>query len=503
MHRHKILITISVMSATVMQVLDTTIVNVALPDMQGSFSANPDEISWVLTSYLVSSAIFMPLTGFFADRLGRKSYLILSIIGFTIASMLCGMSTNITEIVIFRLLQGIFGASLVPLSQAIMADTYPLHERGKAMAIWGMGVMIGPILGPTLGGYLTEYFNWRWNFYINLPVGIISATLAWYFIDETDKVPRTLDWKGLGLLAMGIGALQFTLDRGNQEDWLESNMICVAAFLSFVGLVGFIYYSIYVTKNSIFNLEIFKDRNFCAASTIMAFLGLGLFGAMVIQPIMLSSLFDYPALTIGLIMAPRGIASLFTMFIVGRTIHIFSHRSFILVGITLSMLGNYAATNYNLQMDLFWIIWPIVLQGLGIGLIFIPLSTQCLSTLAQHHINDAAGLFSLMRTIGFSAGISIVVTYFTRQGQVGWNQLGGYLNPYNPNLHAYLQPLHLHHNDMLGAQVLARELARQAQMQAVVNVFYLITVVFLLMIPLVFLLDNKRPVNLTDLAVEV
>jgi len=503
MYKNKFLITVTVMSATIMQSLDTTIVNVALPDMQGTFSANPDEISWVLTSYLVASAIFMPLTGFLTDRLGRKRYLILSIIGFTIASILCGAALNLAEIVLCRLLQGIFGAGLIPLSQAIMADTYPPEQRGKAMAIWGMGVMIGPILGPTLGGYLTDYFNWRWNFYINVPVGILSTILAMYVIEETEMKPRTMDWLGLLLISLGIGALQFTLDRGNQEDWLESTMICWSTILTFIGIIGFIIYSCYSTARPLFNLSIFKDRNFCVASLMMTFLGLGMFGAMVIQPIMLSSLFDYTALTIGLVMAPRGVASMFGMFIIGKTIHKFSTKYFIVAGLVFSILGNYGATYYNLNMDLYTIIWPIILQGLGIGLIFVPLSNLCLSTLPKAYINEAAGLFSLMRTIGFSAGISVIITYFTRQGQASWNQMGAFINVYNPNVNTYLHNLHLQATDPLAAQVLAIELARQSQMQSVVDVFFLISLCFLLIIPMVFLLEKERPNAEPSLAVEM
>lgn len=503
MHKNKFLITVTVMSATIMQSLDTTIVNVALPDMQGSFSANPDEISWVLTSYLVASAIFMPLTGFLSDRLGRKRYLILSIIGFTIASILCGAAMNLSEIVLCRLLQGIFGAGLIPLSQAIMADTYPPDERGKAMAIWGMGVMIGPILGPTLGGYLTDYFNWRWNFYINVPVGIISTIMAMYVIEETELQPRNMDWIGLFLISLAIGALQFTLDRGNQEDWLESTMICWSTILTIIGVIGFVIYSRYSTVKPLFNLEIFKDRNFCIASIMMTFLGLGMFGAMVIQPIMLSSLFGYTAFTIGLVMAPRGVASMFGMFIIGKTVHRFSTKYFIITGLVCSILGNYGATYYNLNMELYTIIWPIVLQGLGLGLIFVPLSNLCLSTLPKKYTNEAAGLFSLMRTIGFSAGISVIITYFTRQSQVSWNQMGAFINVYNPNLNAYLHNIGLQATDPLAAKILAIELAKQSQMQSVVNVFFLISLCFVLIVPMVLFLEKEQPSTDPGLAVDV
>ena len=492
MAKNQLMVTIAVMSATIMQVLDTSIINVALPDMQGSFSANPDEISWILTSYLVSSAIFLPLTGFFSDMLGRKSYLLWSIFGFTIASMLCGASVTLGEIVIFRILQGIFGACLVPLSQAIMADNYPPEERGKAMAIWGMGVMIGPILGPTLGGYLTDALDWRWNFYVNVPVGILSLGIAWKYVEESELRARELDWTGFILLGLGIGALQFTLDRGNQEDWFESSLICITSLLTLIGIFGFIVYSKYYNSKPIFNLEILKDRNFWASSVIITFMGLGMFGAMVIQPIMLSSLFDYPALIIGLIMAPRGVASFFGMYLVGKTINKVPAKNYIAAGLLIAMFGNLLATNYNLQMGLFTLILPILFQGFGLGLIFVPLSNLCLSTLPKKDMAEASGLFSLMRTIGFSAGTSVVITYFTREGQQAWNQLGGFINPYNQNVYTYLNGLHLRPNELVGAKVLSLELIKQAQMQAVVNVFYMIAICFFLMLPLVLLLENKK-----------
>lgn len=495
---NKLLVTIAVMSATIMQVLDTTIVNVALPEMQGAFSANPDEISWVLTSYLVASAIFMPLTGYFVARFGRKRFLIWSIIGFTIASALCGIATSLAEMVIFRLLQGIFGAGLVPLSQSIMADTYPISQRGKAMAIWGMGVMLGPILGPTLGGYFTEYFDWRWCFYVNLPIGIISALMAVYVVSESELKKRILDWLGLTFLAVGIGALQFTLDQGNHADWLDSNMIRITSIIAVISLASFVYYSLYVNENAIFEVKIFKDRNFTVSCLIMASMGMGMFGAMLIQPLMLNSLFFYPAFTIGLVMAPRGLASLGSVVVVSKIVHKYPARNIIFVGLIFSMLGNYGATFYNLYISEFWIILPIIFQGFGLGFIMVPLSSQCIATLPAHLISEATGLFSLMRTVGASAGISIVITYVSRQGQIAWNQMGGLINPYNPDTYVYLNKVHLSVTDPIAIRLFARELGRQAQMQAYVNGFFLITVSFLCMLPLVFFLGSQNPNHLDN-----
>lgn len=488
----RLLISIAVMSATVMQVLDTTIVNVALPHMEGQLGASPDQISWVLTSYLVASAIFMPLTGYFSDRMGRRRYLLISIAGFVIASMLCGLSFNIGEIVAARLLQGIFGAALVPLSQAIMVDTYPVQERGKAMAIWGLGVMVGPILGPTLGGYLTEVLSWRWTFFVNLPVGLLSFALALRVVPDTDKRPRTMDWWGFLFISLLIGGLQFLLDRGNQDGWLSSNSIRLALAASVFGLISFVVHAITSTRRPLFRLGLFRDRNFTVASVVLAIFGLGMYGSMVLQPMMLESLFNYPTLTTGFAMAPRGVVSAISMILVGRLIAKTSPQLLIGAGIFFSTLGSFAMTRYDLHTDLFAVIWPVLIQGLGLGMIYVPLSTVAFATLPREDAAEAAGLFSLMRTIGSSVGISIVTTAFTRETQVAWNQIGGSITPFNPAVTTYLSGLSLTPQSPAGAAVLAAELARQATMRAFIDGFMLVTVSFILMFPLIFLLSGKR-----------
>jgi DHA2 family multidrug resistance protein len=490
--QNRFLITTGVMAATVMQVLDTTIVNVALPDMQGTFSATPDQISWVLTSYLVASAIFMPLTGFFSDKLGRKKYLMASILGFTVASALCGLSATLSEIVIFRLLQGIFGAALVPLSQAILVDTYPKEERGKAMAIWGMGIMVGPILGPTLGGYLTDTFNWRWTFYINLPVGILSLIMAWQVVPDTERRQRTLDWLGLTCIAIAIGATQYVLDRGNQEDWFESDSIKILAISAIAGFISYVLLSIFrKSVKPIFEVELFEDRNFVSSCIIMTAMGLGLFGSMVIQALMLENLLLYPTFTAGLTMAPRGIASMVSMIFVGKYATRISPRTFITIGIFLNAIATYIGTFYYLDISSGWVIWPSIIQGLGIGFVMIPLSTIALSTLGPHLITEGAGLFSLMRTFGFSMGISAVATILTRHTQIAWNNLSGFLKSFSPSVLNYLDNFQLTPNDPLSAVVLAKELARQAQMVAIVDIYIAMTWSFVLMLPLVFLLKSS------------
>jgi DHA2 family multidrug resistance protein len=484
------LIVIAVMAATLMQVLDITIVNVALPHMQGTLSATTDQITWVLTSYLVSSAIFMPLTGYFTDRLGRKKYLLGSILGFVISSALCGAATSITEMVIFRLLQGIFGAALVPLSQAIMADLYPPEERGKAMTIWGIGVMVGPILGPTLGGYLTEIASWRWNFYINIPVGIVSFLIILETMTESSIKERRMDWLGLLLISTAIGSLQYFLDRGNRADWFSATDIKVSAFLTVFGLLGFITYSHFEKNKSVFDVAIFKDRNFVICSSLLAIFVLGLFGAMVVLPLMLENLFHYPVLTTGLLMAPRGISGMVGMMLAGRLMKTIDSRKLIITGIIVCMFGTYACTRYNLVLNSWWIVWPLLFQGLGLGLVFVPLSATVFTTLPDRLRTEAAGLFSLLRTLGSSIGISIIITIFSRHTQMAWNQLGGFIQPYNPVLPHYLDKLHMQTNTPVAQALLGNVLSKQAQMVAFVDVYAFIAWSFVCMLPLVFLLKK-------------
>src|SRR5258708_1918959 len=488
----RLMITLAVMSATLIQVLDTTIVNVALPHMAGELGATTDQVSWVLTSYLVSSAIVMPLTGYFSDTLGRKRFLLICIVGFVAASALCGISQSLFQIVLFRLLQGVFGAALVPLSQAIMSDAYPAEERGKAMAIWGMGVMVGPVLGPTLGGWLTDFASWRWTFYINVPVGALSFFLATTYVPDTRRRLRRMDWTGLVLLGSGIPGLRYLLVRGTSQDWFAANDIRFSALVAAVGIVGFGGWSLRRGKEALFDLRIFKDRNFAIACAAMAALGLGLFGGLVLQPILLEGLLGYPIVTTGLVMAPRGIATAVAMMVVGRLVMKGDPRVLVGAGMLISALGSHLMTYYSLDVSTAWIIGPALLQGLGLGLIFVPLSTIAYTTLERSRMAEAAGIYSLVRTIGAAAGISILTTLMTRHAQVMWNELGGHVTKYNHALAEYLRPLHLSPPDPHAMAVVAAEIGRQAEVAAMLDGFKVTTWSVLAMLPLVFLLKRKR-----------
>jgi DHA2 family multidrug resistance protein len=488
----RFLITVAVMSATLIQVLDTTIVNVALPHMQGELGATADQVSWVLTSYLVSSAIVMPLTGYFSDVFGRKRFLVACIAGFVAASALCGIAQNLVQIVGFRLLQGVFGAALVPLSQAIMSDAYPPEQRGNAMAIWGLGVMVGPVLGPTLGGWLTDVASWRWTFYINVPVGVASFFLAMRFVPDTGRRTRVMDWTGLALLGLGIAGIQYFLDRGNTQDWLAAVDIRVAAIVGSVATLGFIAWSIRRGARALFDVRIFTDRNFGMSCLVMAALGVGMFGGLVLQPILLESLLGYPIVTTGLLMAPRGIATAVAMIVVGRLVNRVDTRYLIATGMVLSAIGSFAMTRYSLDINAFWIVWPALFQGLGLGLIFVPLATIAYATLPPPRIAEAAGIFSLVRTIGAAAGISIVTTLMTRQTQVVWNELGAHVTRFNHALADYLRPLGLSPTDPHALALLAQQVGQQAAITAIVDVFYMTAWSFVAMLPLVLLLRKRK-----------
>jgi DHA2 family multidrug resistance protein len=488
----RIMVVIAVMSATMMQMLDTTIVNVALPQMQGQLGATSSEISWVLTSYIVASTVFMPLTGYFTDRLGQKRYMLLATGGFVISSVLCGIAFNLSEIVLFRIAQGISGAALAPLSQTIMTSLYPPEQRGRAMAMWGMGVMLGPVLGPTLGGWLTEMFSWRWTFFINLPVGIMAMLLAARYLPDSPKRERTMDWTGFILLGLAVGALQFVLDRGSKADWFESHEIVLASMLCVISLVLFLRHLLSGSEHPIFDPRIFLNRNFTLATLIAMALSLGIFGSMILQPILMESLLSYPVSTVGLIMAPRGLAVGFGMLIVGRLSDRVDLRVLVLTGMVCSLTAAMAMSRYTLEIDTWTLIWPGLLQGVGIALIMVPLSVYAYTTLPRERMAEAAGMNNLIRNLGSSVGISLAATLFSRYTQQGWQQLGSYTDPLNPSVQGYLQRLHLTPDNPLSSMVLAREVGMQAAIASMSKVYLWIAAAVVVMMPIVFLMRAPK-----------
>jgi DHA2 family multidrug resistance protein len=490
------LVAVAVMLATVMVILDMTIVNVALPHMMGALGTTANQITWVLTAYIVTEAVFIPLTGFFSARLGRRRLMLISVAGFIVASAMCGQAESLAEMVLFRLLQGAFGAAVVPLSQAIMVDSFPANERGKAMALWGVGIMLGPILGPTLGGYITQHLDWRWVFYINVPVGIVNFLMIARLISGAPARAASADWLGALLLTVGVGSLQTMLDRGSQEGWFQSELIVVLAAASLIGLGAFVIRA-WRREDGILQLQLLKDRNLAAASFMMAVFGMGLFGVIALQPLMLERLFDYPAQTAGLVMAPRGLASAVGMFVVSRLIQRVGAPRLILLGLMLAASGTYLMTRYSLSLHVYWVIWPGVVQGLGMGMIFVSLSTVAYNTLPAAATDQGAAIFNLARTVGSAMGISVAATVLTRMTQTNWNRLGGHINPFNPALQQWLATSQLTLSDPLTARLLASELGRQASMLGFIDAYWFIMWSLLALAPLLLVLRHRSGSNVS------
>ncbi len=403
---NRVAITISIMLATFMQGVDTTITNVALPHMQGSLSASQDQIAWVVTSYIVAAAIMTPLTGWLAGRFGIKYVFLFSVIGFTLASALCGAAASLTQLVLYRLLQGICGAALVPLSQAVLFQINPPERHAQAMAVWGMGVILGPIIGPALGGYLTDYYTWRWVFYINLPAGVLAAIGILVFIHETRHGHREpFDFFGFAALSIAIGALQMLLDRGELKDGFGSTEIWIEATIAALGLYLFVIHTTTATERSFLNRDLLKDANCLCGILLMFLIGIPLYGTMTLLPLMLQNLMNYPVVTTGLVTAPRGIGTMAAMFLVARLVGRVDTRLILLTGLLVTAAAMWQMTGFSLQMGMGPIITSGVLQGFGLGFVFTPLSTVTFSTLPRPLLTQGTAIFSLMRNIGGSIGI--------------------------------------------------------------------------------------------------
>jgi DHA2 family multidrug resistance protein len=486
------MITVSIMLATIMQVVDMTIVNVALPHMQGNMSATQDQISWVLTSYIVSSAIMTPLTGVLAMRLGRKRLFIGAVIGFTIASMLCGMATSLTEIVAFRILQGAFGAPLVPLSQAVILDINPREKHGSAMALWGVGVMVGPILGPTIGGYLTEYQSWRWAFYINVPVGILALLGMLAFMPETERSKsRGFDFFGFALLSIAVGALQLMLDRGNAADWFSSNEIVIETVIAALAAYLFLVH-MFTAEHPFIEPGLFKDRNFAAGVLLIFMVGVMLFSTMALLPPFLQSLLGFPVITTGLLLAPRGIGTMLAMFVVGRLVGKVDTRALVLFGLVLMAWSLWDMTKFNAEIGLYEIIYTGVIQGVGLGFIFVPLSAAAFATLAQRYRNEGTAMFSLVRNVGSSIGISVVMTFLGHEAQVSHAGLGESINQFSRALHGPGIPEIWNLHSQLGLAALNGMVNHQAVTIAYLNDFRLMLYLTVLATPLLLLIRPPK-----------
>ena len=483
-------------TATVTQVLDTTIANVALPHMQGTMGVFHDQISWVLTSYVLAVAIFIPLTGFLSGRLGRKRLIIICIIGFTLVSMLCGAAQNLTQIVLFRFLQGVFGAPLVPLSQSIMLDTYPREKHGSAMALWGMGVMVGPIIGPTLGGWLTEYYSWRWVFYINLPVGLLATIGLLIFLPESarDK-SRKFDLLGFTFLAISIGALQMMLDRGESLNWFASPEIVLEACAAALFFYCFLAHSL-TARNTFIDLSIFKNPNFTAGMLLMFFVGIIILAVLALLPPFFQDLMGYPVFDVGLLIAPRGAGTVTGLLIVGRLVNRYDARIFIVLGLLLLAFSLWQMMAFTADVDTPIIVGSGVIQGLGLGLVLVPLTTLTFATLPLQFRLEATPLYNLVRNFGGSVGVSVVVTALARNTQSNHESLSTYITPFNHALRETAESGKVVLDSTQGLMLLNQQVSEQAVLLAYLQDFRLLMWSCFIVLPLVFLF--KKPTEIAS-----
>jgi MFS transporter, DHA2 family, multidrug resistance protein len=484
-------ITVCVILATLMQALDTTIANVALPYIQGSVSASQDQIAWVLTSYIVAAAIMTPPTGYLARRFGLKRLFLFSVAGFTVASMLCGMAQSLVEIVLFRVLQGMFGAALVPLSQTVLLNINPKERQGSAMALWGVAVMAGPVLGPVLGGWLTEAYSWRYVFYINLPIGVLAFLGMSTFLSETARdATAKLDWFGFGTLSLAIGALQVLLDRGEELDWFSSREIAVEAVIGASALYLFLVHT-FTAREPFVRPSLFRDRNFAAGTLFIAIVGLTYYASLALQPPFLQNLMNYPIVSAGIVMGPRGVGTMGAMLVVGRLIGRLDTRLLLGTGLGLTAWSFYAMTGWTPDISQTTIIVVGVIQGIGLGFIFVPLSVVTLSTLPATARAEGAGLYSLSRNIGSSVGISVVNSLLTRNTQVNHADIAQHVTAVNrmfeaPTISQFWNPL-----TAAGRAALDAVVTQQAQIIAYIDDYKLLMIATLAVLPL--LIVFKKP----------
>ncbi len=480
------LITVFVLISSFMTQLDTTIAVVALPHMQASTSASREQITWVLTSYIIMAAMFTPLSGWFANRFGQKRVMIVSVLGFTFASLLCGLSANFEQLIAFRLLQGMMGAALLPISQAILLDINPPEKHGSAMAVWGMGAVLGPIIGPVLGGYLTDYLSWHWVFIINVPFGLISAAgLLFSMHEHREYKPMQLDLTGFVLLALSVGALQLVLDRGQILDWFESPEIWIVTTISAVSFYLFIVHSL-TAKNPFVNLKLFKDSNYLLGNFYAFILGGMLYGTMALTPPLLAELMGYPVRLIGLVSAPRGIAMMISMLFVGRLMGRLDSRLMILTGLVLSGISMWMFSGMSLQMDERLIVLAGIVHGVGAAVMFVPVATVVFMTIPQKNRNEAAAVSSLIRSMSGAIWISVLHTMTIRNASTIHSRLAETVRPDNPVVMLMAPDM-----DFESARTIAGlslEVMRQAFMVSYVDTFWALAVACIVVMPLIMLL---------------
>ncbi len=493
----------AVVLPTLLEIIDTSVVNVSLNHIRGALSAGIDEATWAITAYLVSNAIIIPLTGWLSRVFGRKRYLLFSVILFTVSSFLCGSATTLSALILFRIIQGIGGGALQPISQAILFEAFPPEEYGMAMAIFGIGVMVGPIVGPVMGGWITDNWSWNWIFYINIPIGIISVLMIMLFIQDPPYLKRIrekIDYMGMALIVVGIGCLQVVLDKGQREDWFSSAFITRLAIISVVCLTVFVFWELR-RREPILNLREFKDVSFSSANVIQCVSFFVLFGSILLLPLFVQQLLGYNAFLAGMALAPGGIATLFSMPIAAKLIQKVNPKAVLATGLLMAAYSIYTMSRFNLYIDFETVAFSRILMGFGMGLIFVPLASMAFSTIKKEEMGNATSIFNLLRNISGSFGIAIMTTLLARRAQFHQFRLSEQLNPFDQRYQLGLNKAVAVLNYKTGEGsisaangVIYQQLVRQSNLFSFTDVFYFSTLLILCIVPVVFLL--KRPKNL-------
>ncbi|MFA5847312.1 MAG: DHA2 family efflux MFS transporter permease subunit [Thermodesulfovibrionales bacterium] len=500
---NKWIIALTVMLPTLIEIIDTSVVNVSLDHIRGSLSAGIDESTWTITSYLVSNAIIIPMTGWLSRLFGRKRYLIFSISLFTVSSLLCGLSWNLQSLVFFRILQGMGGGALQPISQSVLLETFPPKQHGMAMAIFGVGIMFGPIVGPLLGGWITDNWSWHWIFFINIPIGFVSILMVLFFIVDPPymkKMKMKIDYWGLAFLAIGLGCLQIVLDKGQTEDWFSSGFITWMALISVSSLVLFIIIEFFA-EHPIVNLKTFKNLSFTTGNLVMFFAFFNLFGSIVLLPIYLQTLMGYNATLAGMVLGPGGIATLIAMPLAGKLITKVNPKALLAFGLIVSAYSTHLMSQFNLLADFNTIIWPRIVLGVGMGFLFIPLTTMTMSSVRKEDMANASGIYNLLRNLGGSFGVAFVTTMIARRAQFHQVRLVEHLTPFDSSYQtATANASHLLQSKGMtaaasqqgGLSAIYGQFLRQASMLSFNDVFYLLSIFLILTLPLVFLMKKSK-----------
>jgi DHA2 family multidrug resistance protein len=490
-------ITFSVMLVTVMQIVDTSVTNVALPHMQGALSASVDEIAWVLTSYLAANAVIIPATGWLSGLLGRKRLFLICTTLFTVASFLSGIAPTLEFLVAMRIFQGFGGGPMIPISQAIMWEIFPLKQRGTAMAVWGIGIMMGPIFGPTLGGYIADNWSWRWIFYINLPIGVIGFLMASAFLFDPEHIrrPARIDGLGLGLMVVGFGAMQYVLDRGEREDWFDSGWIVGLSVLAVCALAAFLAREL-TTRHPILDFSVFANRNFTLGAGLVSLTAFGLYSSMLLVALYTQKILGYDAWNAGLVLAPGGLGNMISLVIAGRLIALVDQRGLLALGLILNGVGLYMMSSLTLSVDYWTLVWPRFVQGLGLGFTFVPLTTLALATVAKDRLGNATAAFNVVRNVGGSIGIALATTYLSRRSQHHQTTLVGHVDVWSADttrrLAQWTRHFLDHGADSFTAErrataMLYQDTVTQAQVLAYADEFWILSTFFfavLIVLPL-------------------